>query len=168
MSLRAYGAALSLMLVEGAGATLWFAYPRFKEGEFGGVFTMTSISERGVKPDENLAGKSWWLHTDDGMKALYKVCTHLGCLYEWKEQIQRFECHCHGSKLRQDGRNIHGPATRDLDEFVVLAEDSSGKIVDETTEEKRYVRADEGLLYKVNTGRKMLGRPSDPKLQVEA
>ena len=102
------------------------------------------------------------------MKALYKVCTHLGCLYEWKDQTQRFECPCHGSKFRQDGRNIDGPATRDLDEFVVTAEDANGAVVDQTTEEQRYVIAQEGLIYKIDTGSKITGLPSDPNLQVES
>ncbi|RME83154.1 MAG: Rieske (2Fe-2S) protein [Caldilineae bacterium] len=164
----AWGAALGLALVQGGAATLWYAYPRFKAGEFGGVFTLTSVPEVGAKPEEYLDGKFWWSNSENGLAALYKVCTHLGCLYEWKEQTQRFECPCHGSKFRQDGRNIHGPATRDLDQFIVTVEDTSGNHVDETTEEHRYVVAQEGLIYKVDTGRKILGRPSDPKLQLEA
>lgn len=162
----AWGAALGLVALEGTGATLWFAYPRFKAGEFGGVFTLTDVTEVGVKPDENLAGKFWWANTEDGVKALYKVCTHLGCLYEWKDQTGRFECPCHGSKFRQDGRNIHGPATRDLDEFIVTAQDQTGNVLDQTTEEKRYVAVADGNIYKVDTGRKIIGRPSDPALDL--
>ena len=60
----AWGAALGLVALEGTGATLWFAYPRFKEGEFGGVFTVTNIPEVGVKPDENLAGKFYFTNTE--------------------------------------------------------------------------------------------------------
>lgn len=165
----AWGGALSLVLVQGGLATLWFAYPRFKAGEFGGVFTMTTVPERGAKPDENLQGKFWWTNAEEGgMVALYKVCTHLGCLYEWKDQTRRFECPCHGSKFNQSGRNIHGPATRDLDQFVVTVLDSAGNQVDQTTPDHRYVLAGEGLTYKIDTGRKILGRPSDPNLAVEA
>ncbi|MCO6452483.1 MAG: ubiquinol-cytochrome c reductase iron-sulfur subunit [Caldilineales bacterium] len=166
----AWGGALALIALQGGVATLWFAYPRFKAGEFGGVFTMTSIPAEGAKPDDMLAGKFWWSNafTGEGMIALYKVCTHLGCLYEWKDQTERFECPCHGSKFNQAGRNIKGPAARDLDQFVVAVEDSTGAVVDVTTELHRYVTAGEGLTYKVDTGRKILGRPSDPSLHVEA
>lgn len=164
----AWGGALALVALQGGVGTLWFMYPRFKAGEFGGVFTLTALPSEGAKPDENLTGKFWWAHTPDGMKAIYKVCTHLGCLYEWKDQTQRFECPCHGSKFNQAGRNIQGPAARDLDEFVVIAEDTSGNQVDQTTEVKRYVVAQEGLVYKIDTGRKIVGLPSDPALKVEA
>ena len=140
----AWGAGLALVAVQGLGATLWFSFPRFKEGEFGGVFTLTDMPEQGAKPDENLSGKFWWANAEEGMAAIYKVCTHLGCLYEWKDQTGRFECPCHGSKFRQDGRNIKGPATRDLDQFIVTAEDTSGNTVDQTTPEHRYVTAEDG------------------------
>lgn len=163
----AWGAALGLALVQGGVATLWFSYPRFKEGEFGGTFILTSVPEQGAKPDENLSGKFWWSNSQEGIAALYKVCTHLGCLYEWKDQTGRFECPCHGSKFRQDGRNLQGPATRDLDQFVITVEDQSGSQIEQTTPEKRYVIAQDGLTYKIDTGRKILGRPSDPALALE-
>lgn len=164
----AWGAAMGLVLVQGGLATLWFAYPRFKEGEFGGTFTLTAVPQQGAKPAEILSGKFWWSNTADGMAALYKVCTHLGCLYEWKDQTTRFECPCHGSKFNQAGRNIHGPAARDLDQFSVTVEDASGAVVDQTTETHRYVAVVEGATYKIDTGRKFVGLPSDPALQVEA
>lgn len=164
----AWGGALTLVLVQGGLATLWFAYPRFKEGEFGGVFVLTDVPEEGAKPTENLAGKFWWTNTSEGMAALYKVCTHLGCLYEWKDQTTRFECPCHGSKFNQAGRNIQGPAARDLDQFVVTVVDASGAQIDQTTEDHRYVDVADGATYKIDTGLKIAGLPSDPALQVEA
>lgn len=164
----AWGGALGLVLLQGGIATLWFAYPRFKEGEFGGVFTLTAVPEEGAKPAENLSGKFWWTNTPQGIAALYKVCTHLGCLYEWKDQTARFECPCHGSKFNQAGRNIQGPAARDLDQFMVTVEDVSGAQVDQTTEDHRYVEVVDGGSYLIDTGRKFMGLPSDPALQVEA
>ena len=60
-----------------------------------------------------------------GVAAIYKVCTHLGCIYAWAPSNNRFECPCHGSKYRLDGRRIESPAPRSLDRFKVeaLAED---------------------------------------------
>ena len=164
----AWGGALALIALQGGLATLWFAYPRFRAGEFGGTFTLTAIPPEGEKPADILAGKFWWSNSAEGMAALYKVCTHLGCLYEWKDQTDRFECPCHGSKFNQAGRNIKGPATRDLDQFVVAVQDNAGNVVDLTTDVQRYVVAEEGMTYKVDTGRKILGRPSDPSLHTEA
>ncbi|RME83464.1 MAG: hypothetical protein D6775_08025 [Caldilineae bacterium] len=162
----AWGASMALVALQLGLATAWYTYPRFKAGQFGGVFTLTGpLPEKGGKPDEYLAGMFWWSHTELGMKALYKVCTHLGCLYEWKDQTQRFECPCHGSRFRQDGRVIRGPAARDLDEFVVTAYDAEGNVIDASSPEKRYVVARDDATYKVDTGQKMLGHPADPRLQ---
>ncbi len=165
----AWGGALALIAVQGGLGTLWLAYPRFKAGEFGGTFTMTTIPEKGAKPAENLAGKFWWSNAEQGggMAALYKVCTHLGCLYEWKDQTHRFECPCHGSKFNQSGQCIHGPATRNLDQFVVTALDQSGNEVDKTTADHRYITAQDGYTYKVDTGRKIQGEPANPAIAVE-
>src|SRR5207237_10715876 len=35
-----WAASMALFLAEGGGAVLWFAVPRFKPGEFGGVFRL--------------------------------------------------------------------------------------------------------------------------------
>jgi cytochrome b6-f complex iron-sulfur subunit len=56
-----------------------------------------------------------------GVAAIYKVCTHLGCIYSWIPVNNRFECPCHGSKYRLDGRRIESPAPRTLDRFKVDA-----------------------------------------------
>ena len=35
-----WAASMALILAEGTGALIWFAIPRFKAGEFGGIFTL--------------------------------------------------------------------------------------------------------------------------------
>ena len=60
---------------------------------------------------------------NQGVAAIYKVCTHLGCIYSWIPVNNRFECPCHGSKYRLDGRRIESPAPRTLDRFKVEALD---------------------------------------------
>lgn len=42
------------------------------------------------------------------------VCTHLGCTVQWKADQRRFDCPCHGSRFRDDGTVIGGPAPRPL------------------------------------------------------
>ena len=117
----AWGAALGLLALEGGLVAFQFMYPRFKAGEFGGVFTVGPVSalpDPTAAPQPNTAGKFWLVTTEpDEPKALYMVCTHLGCLYQWVESNFRFECPCHGSKFTHDGFYIEGPAPRSLDYF---------------------------------------------------
>jgi cytochrome b6-f complex iron-sulfur subunit len=74
----------------------------------------------------NPAGKFWLSNSEQGIVALYKVCTHLGCLYAWVEVNGRFECPCHGSKFELDGQFIEGPAPRSLDRFAMTIRLNSG------------------------------------------
>lgn len=138
-----WGAALGLLLLETGALTYFFMYPRFKAGEFGGVFYIgpeTALPATDVPPEPYTAGKFWLVNTtDEGPKALYMVCTHLGCLYKWAESNNRFECPCHGSKFSREGFYIEGPAPRSLDTFPVTIE--AGQVA-------------------VNTGKKIVGAPS--------
>lgn len=117
-----WGASIAMVVGEVIGATLWFAYPRFRAGEFGGVFKLdpTQVPERGGPPRGEPAIRIWMSHLeDDSVIALYNVCTHLGCLYKWVDTNNRFECPCHGSKFQKSGLYISGPAPRSLDRFVM-------------------------------------------------
>ena len=54
----------------------------------------------------NQRGKFFLLRTADGFKALYQVCTHLGCLD--REMDDGYACPCHGSFFSPDGKTITG------------------------------------------------------------
>ena len=112
-----------VFLVGFGGATILFSFPRFKEGEFGGLFRLGKASEALPKPNDppihNQDGKFWLANVNGTIVALYDVCVHLGCLYQWQEVTGRFECPCHGSKYKKDGTYIEGPAPRSLDRMVV-------------------------------------------------
>lgn len=114
-----WGASIALFLGQSTVGLLLFAYPRFREGEFGGVFTVAAdeIPETGAPPVSKPAGRFWLSNHEDGFSALYGVCTHLGCLPKWVDTNGRFECPCHGSKFELSGKYIEGPAPRDLDRF---------------------------------------------------
>lgn len=145
-----WGASMALFTAEFAGLFVWFALPRFKEGEFGGKFSV-SIDELPAKNAEPVAfseGRFWLVNLDTtesnermyraedepnpivGVAAVYKVCTHLGCIYAWNQANERFECPCHGSKYRLDGRRIEDPAPRTLDRFEIEAVDAEGTVLD--------------------------------------
>jgi cytochrome b6-f complex iron-sulfur subunit len=130
----AWGSALGLLALESAVAAYFFMLPRFRAGEFGGKFFVGQESAL-PGPDETpigvTDGKFWLVNTEDeGPKALYMVCTHLGCLYKWIPENFRFECPCHGSKFSHDGFYIEGPAGRSLDEFEITVSETGEVVVD--------------------------------------
>ncbi len=125
-----WGASLVMLLGQAGVAFIWFALPRFKEGTFGGVFSLTpdKIPANDTAPLNEPSGRFWVTHFDEKLAVLYGVCTHLGCLPKWVDQNTRFECPCHGSKFQMSGQYIEGPAPRSLDRFpvtVVFADGST-------------------------------------------
>jgi len=54
------------------------------------------------------------LRSQQGLWALTAVCTHLGCITQWKPDANMIACPCHGSKFRRNGTKIEGPAPRPL------------------------------------------------------
>ena len=140
-----WGASMALFAAQSAGLLVWFLLPRFREGEFGGKFVVPvdSIPDVNAPPINFADGRFWLVNLDSaepnelmyqasdesapiqGVAAIYKVCTHLGCIYSWTPANSRFECPCHGSKYRLDGRRIESPAPRTLDRFQITFLDSN-------------------------------------------
>ena len=138
----AWAGALGLLTLESGLATYQFMYPRFREGEFGGKFPLGAASvlpQTGIDPQSNTTGKFWLINTDEGPRALYMVCTHLGCLYKWEPSNSRFECPCHGSKFNREGHFIEGPAPRSLDQFQIEIV-QGGSVVSMTEDARRQDR----------------------------
>jgi cytochrome b6-f complex iron-sulfur subunit len=59
------------------------------------------------------------VRTEKGFYAVSAVCTHLGCITQWKPDQDQIACPCHGSKFKVDGTKIEGPAPRPLPHFSV-------------------------------------------------
>ncbi|MCL4297905.1 MAG: Rieske 2Fe-2S domain-containing protein [Anaerolineae bacterium] len=166
----AWLASIALLTVQGIGMGLWFAFPNFKEGQFGGAFPIGdaagALPEVNSGPKAYVDGKFWLINIDTevngeprkGVLAIYKVCTHLGCLYEWVPMTNRFECPCHGSKFQLSGDYIAGPARRSLDRFVIQAVAPDGSVKETDIEGNPLeITGDERLI--IDTGRRILGEP---------
>jgi cytochrome b6-f complex iron-sulfur subunit len=59
------------------------------------------------------------VRTPEGFYAVSAVCTHLGCVTQWKPDADMIACPCHGSKFKADGTKIEGPAPRPLPHFAI-------------------------------------------------
>jgi len=165
----AWLASIGLFAIQTVGLSLWFAFPNFKAGEFGGEFPIGAAST--VLPEVNAGpipftdGKFWLVNLDTespdgepvtGIMAIYKVCTHLGCLYEWVAMTNRFECPCHGSKFALTGDYLAGPAPRDLDRFVIKAIAPDGSVKETNPDgDPLVINGDEELV--IDTGQRILG-----------
>jgi glycine/D-amino acid oxidase-like deaminating enzyme/nitrite reductase/ring-hydroxylating ferredoxin subunit len=51
---------------------------------------------------------------DGSTTKLSAVCTHMACNVEWNEAEKTWDCPCHGSRFRIDGKAIAGPAESPL------------------------------------------------------
>lgn len=136
-----WGASMALFAAQFGGLLVWFLIPRFREGEFGGKIPVEVVKVPPINsaPVNVPDGRFWLVNVDTtqpndlmyrasdepedmvGVLAIYKVCTHLGCIYAWTPTNSRFECPCHGSKYRLDGRRVESPAPRTLDRFRIEA-----------------------------------------------
>ena len=59
------------------------------------------------------------VRTEKGLWAMTAVCTHLGCITQWKPESNQIACPCHGSKFERDGKVQAGPAPSALPHFTV-------------------------------------------------
>ena len=59
----------------------------------------------------------------DGIAVLSAVCSHLGCLVNYRKETREFVCPCHGGKYDIAGRNIAGPPPAPLTAYPVQVKD---------------------------------------------
>ena len=66
---------------------------------------------------------------DQGVFAVSRVCTHLGCLV--KSEADGFHCPCHGSRFAPDGEVVKGPAPKALAWLAVTRVAPGTYLIDE-------------------------------------
>jgi cytochrome b6-f complex iron-sulfur subunit len=157
----AWLASLGVFTLELVAVTYLFSLPLLGPGEFGGAVPIGNVDDLpGVEapPTAYNRAKFWWVQTPDGALALYKVCTHLGCIYDWKPVDVKFICPCHGSQFERNGTYIQGPAPRSLDRFVITARDEAGEVVATTPADGGPVKIPDGAVVIVDTGNRIKGQ----------
>jgi cytochrome b6-f complex iron-sulfur subunit len=82
------------------------------------------------------------VRTEKGLWAMSAVCTHLGCITQWKPDSNQIACPCHGSKFQREGNVQAGPAPRPLPHFAVRLAADGALVVDklETVKETEILK----------------------------
>jgi cytochrome b6-f complex iron-sulfur subunit len=96
------------------------------------VGKVESFTLNSVTMDVNSA--IYLVRADEGYFALSMVCTHLGCLTAWNQDLGIIACPCHGSKFKRTGEKIEGPAPKPLPWLKVWVSDDGDLMVDRSTE----------------------------------
>jgi cytochrome b6-f complex iron-sulfur subunit len=107
-------AALGIAGVGGATVLVRYLSPnvlfepptRFRAGS-PALYPLNSVT---YLPDQQV----YIVRSGQGLWALSAICTHLGCITQWKPEAGMVACPCHGSKFKEDGTKIEGPAPRPL------------------------------------------------------
>lgn len=163
----AWGATLALLAAETAVTSYLFLAPRFRAGEFGGKFSLglaSTLPATDAAPQPNSDGKYWLVNTEEGTRAIYMVCTHLGCLYKWNDEANKFQCPCHGSEFTREGDYIKGPAPRSLDQFVVEVVENGSTVAatsETATGATPPTSVPDSAQLVVNTGKRIMGQPKN-------
>ena len=127
-------------LIEGGIITVDSLRPGAKSDTFGSRFEAGSAEDFEVGSITYfLDGRFYIARLPSGLLALYRKCTHLGCVVPWQASEPsednlgdrgRFNCPCHGSIFDRFGEVHAGPAPRPLDLFPIEIED--GKVIVDT------------------------------------
>jgi cytochrome b6-f complex iron-sulfur subunit len=74
------------------------------------------------------------VRAEEGFFALGAVCTHLGCLTSWNQDLGIIACPCHGSRFARTGAKIEGPAPKPLPWLRTWVSDEGDIMVDRSTD----------------------------------
>jgi cytochrome b6-f complex iron-sulfur subunit len=53
------------------------------------------------------------------LRAFSATCTHLNCTVQYRDDMQRIWCACHGGQFDVNGINVAGPPPRPLEQYTV-------------------------------------------------
>lgn len=58
-------------------------------------------------------------NSDGSYRALSATCTHLGCIVQYRGDLQEIWCACHNGLYDLNGRNVSGPPPKPLEVYEV-------------------------------------------------
>jgi Rieske Fe-S protein len=58
-------------------------------------------------------------NTDGSYRAFSATCTHLGCIVQYRGDLQEIWCACHNGLYDLNGRNVSGPPPKPLEVYEV-------------------------------------------------
>ncbi|MDP6100667.1 MAG: Rieske 2Fe-2S domain-containing protein [Dehalococcoidia bacterium] len=152
MGLMWWGAT-GVLALQTLGATVLSLWPRTRAGAFGAKFDIGKPADYPIGSVTYFSQGLFYLTRvrtsdgGDGLLALYRRCTHLGCVVPWRKdeaseddlmEEGRFNCPCHASIYDRYGVVHGGPAPRPLDLMAIVQEGDrvlvdSGNITERTT-----------------------------------
>ncbi|HEY7167647.1 MAG TPA: Rieske 2Fe-2S domain-containing protein [Candidatus Binatia bacterium] len=53
------------------------------------------------------------------LKAFTATCTHLGCIVQYRSDLNQIWCACHNGHFDLNGKNVEGPPPKPLEEYTV-------------------------------------------------
>ena len=140
---RVWWAVSGLLGIEVAGGLLVSLWPRLKAGSFGTKLSVASVEEARAMPVGTVTyfteQRFYLSHVESGFLALYRKCTHVGCVVPWRADDPseddlaakgRFNCPCHGGIYDRYGLVHAGPPPRPLDLFPITIKD--GEVIVDT------------------------------------
>jgi cytochrome b6-f complex iron-sulfur subunit len=129
---------LGLAATWSACATLLFAFVGAMRLPRAAVVPVPSRKFKVALPDALPAGEAFLppgrsvavFRDAEGVFALSRVCTHLGCIV--KSESDGFHCPCHGSRFAPNGAVVKGPAPKALAWLAVTRVGAGTYLVDES------------------------------------
>jgi len=127
----AWWGAAALLLVEGVAGSVAFLWPKLETTGFGGKVVAGTVDQFPQGTVTYVAEARCYIsHVPEGLLALYRKCTHLGCVVPWVGGEERFNCPCHGGLFDSHGLVLGGPPPRPLDLFAMTIE--NGNVIIDT------------------------------------
>jgi cytochrome b6-f complex iron-sulfur subunit len=73
------------------------------------VAELADLPEGAIKPFTAGAVQGFLVNRGGQIRALSRICTHMGCLLRFSHGEQAFVCPCHGAEFNLDGQLRYGP-----------------------------------------------------------
>jgi cytochrome b6-f complex iron-sulfur subunit len=113
----------------GVAAAVFYPIVRYivppEEAQSAANSVALSVKPEDVKPNSGQIFKfgnkpAILIRTPSGeLRAFSAVCTHLGCIVEYRADLSEIWCPCHNGHYDLHGINIAGPPPKPLQEFTV-------------------------------------------------